>query len=350
MTTKPRLIIVSPRQYGYQTDYLKYVEYLSEKYRVVFICLNQGEKKFECDKAEIKYLKLAGKRSSYLWFMIYTFVYITFHSGKVMTTNFSGCRYLKKILPWRKMVVNIRTVSVYKDSSKAAAQNERIRKDALGFDRIIMISKGGAEQLKLPMKKVDIVGLGADVISDTPKTYDSLRLLYVGTMNHRDIPKTIRGFHQYLLASDDSEATYDIIGDGDELQEIKDYVTANNLSNQIIIHGRKRYDELKPYFDKCNIGVAFVPINEAYRHQPPTKTYEYINSGLYAIATRNQVHEETVHKDSGILINDTTEEFCDALKKIRQTKIDDTLVRNGGIPYLWRTIVMDELVTSLEKI
>ena len=129
MTTKPRLIIVSPRQYGYQTDYLKYVEYLSEKYRVVFICLNQGEKKFECDKAEIKYLKLAGKRSSYLWFMIYTFVYITFHSGKVMTTNFSGCRYLKKILPWRKMVVNIRTVSVYKDSSKAAAQNERIRKD-----------------------------------------------------------------------------------------------------------------------------------------------------------------------------------------------------------------------------
>ena len=87
MTTKPRLIIVSPRQYGYQTDYLKYVEYLSEKYRVVFICLNQGEKKFECDKAEIKYLKLAGKRSSYLWFMIYTFVYITFHSGKVMTTN-----------------------------------------------------------------------------------------------------------------------------------------------------------------------------------------------------------------------------------------------------------------------
>ena len=80
-------------------------------------------------------------------------------------------------------------------------------------------------------------------------------------MNHRDIPKTIRGFHQYLLASDDSEATYDIIGDGDELQEIKDYVTANNLSNQIIIHGRKRYDELKPYFDKCNIGVAFVPKN-----------------------------------------------------------------------------------------
>lgn len=344
------LIIISPRQYGYQTDYLKYVEYLPEKYRVVFICLDQGEKKFACNNAEIKYIKSYGKHLSYLWFMIYSYVYILLHQGKVMTTNFSGCRYLKKLMPWRRMAVNIRTVSVDRNKEKAIAQNMRICQDAKAFDRIIMISKGGAEQLGLPMDKVDIVGLGADIISSTVKTYTPLRLLYVGTMNHRDIPKTIRGFHQYLQYSGDMSATYDVIGDGEELEEMKDYVENNHLNNQIIIHGRKRYDELKPYFDKCNIGVAFVPVNDAYRYQPPTKTYEYMNSGLYVIATRNQVHEETVNWDCGILINDTADDFCKALCSIRKKKIDNSLVRNGGIPYLWRTIVMDELVISLEKI
>ena len=347
---KQRLIIISPRQYGYQTDYLKYVEYLPEKYRVFFLCLDQGEKKFECNNAKIKYLKLGGKRLSYLWFMIYSCFYLLLHKGKVMTTNFSGCRFLKRALPWRKMIVNIRTVSVDENSERANKQNARIRHDASVFDRIVMISRGGAEQLNLPMEKVDIVGLGADVISDIPKSYSPKHLLYVGTLNYRDIPKTIHGFRKYVLLTGDTSATYDIIGDGGELQEIKDYVVANKLETRVHVHGRIHYSELKPFFDKCNIGVSFIPINEAYRYQPPTKTFEYINSGLYVIATRNQVHEEIVHNDSGILIDDTADDFCNALRKIDKMVINDHLVRNGGIPYLWRTIVMDELVKSLEKL
>lgn len=346
---KDRLIIVSPRQYGCQTDYLKYVEYLPERYRVTFICLDQGETRFECNNAEIKYIKSGTKQLSYIFFIIYTFLYLLFHTGKVMVTNFGGCRYLKMLMPWRKMIVNIRTVSVDKDPQRAALQNKRILKDVLPFDRIIMISKGGAEQLHLPKDKVDIVGLGADIISDIPKTYESLHLLYVGTMNHRDIPKTVKGFHQYLLETGDEDAMYDIVGDGEELKEVLDYVKTNNLQNRIVVHGRKRYDELKPFFDKCNIGVAFVPINEAYRHQPPTKTYEYINSGLYAIATKNQVHIETVSSESGILIQDTSEDFCSALKEIKQRPIIYQHVLEGGKPFLWQSIIENELITSLEN-
>jgi len=347
---KPRLIIVSPRQYGYQTDYLKYVEYLPEKYRVVFLCLDQGENRFACNNAEIRYIKAGNKFTSYLFFLIYSVLYIAFHSGKVMTTNFKGCRHLKRILFWRKMVVNIRTVSVDKNIEIAKANNLRIRKDVLPFDRIIMISKGGAEQLNLPMSKVDIVGLGADVISDTPKTYDQLRLLYVGTLNNRDIIKTVRGFHRYLVESKDDVATYDIIGDGEELQQIVEYVAKNHLEDQIHIHGRKRYDELRPFFDQCNIGVSFVPITEAYKYQPPTKTFEYMNSGLFTIATRNQVHIDTVPVGSGILIQDSADDFGRALSSIKTTDIDDRIVRQGGMPYLWRTIVLNELVSSIEKL
>ena len=349
MYMKNRLIIISPRQYGYQTDYLKYVEYLPQYFDIVFLCLDQGEKKFECDVAQIKYIKVANKRLSHFVFMIYVAIYLLTHKGKVMTTNFKGCRFLKMLMPWRKMIVNIRTVSVDKDSQRAALQNKRILKDVMPFDRIIMISKGGAEQLHLPMEKVDIVGLGADIISDVPKTYESLHLLYVGTMNHRDIPKTVKGFHKYLLETGDNDAMYNIVGDGEEMKEVLDYVKNNKLQNRIFVHGRKRYDELKPFFDKCNIGVAFVPINEAYRHQPPTKTYEYINSGLYAIATKNQVHIETVSSESGILIQDTSEDFCSALKEIKQRPIIYQHVLEGGKPFLWQSIIENELITSLEN-
>lgn len=344
------IIIISPRQYGYQTDYLKYVEYLSEKYSVVFLCLDQGEKKFVCDKAEIKYIKLGGKIISYIYFLLYSVLFIAFHSGRIMTANFKGCRFLKKIIFWRKMIVNIRTVSVDKDTDKARLQNERIRKDALPFDRIIMISKGGAEQLKLPMEKVDIVGLGADIISNVPKSYDDLRLLYVGTLNNRDIIKTVRGFRRYINETNDMIATYDIIGDGEELPIIKKYVCDHQLQAQIFVHGRKRYDELSSFFDKCNIGVSFVPITEAYKYQPPTKTYEYMNSGLYTIATCNQVHIDTVSPKSGILIDDSEIDFSYALHLVKDKSIREQDIRHEGVPYLWRTIVMEELVVSIEKI
>jgi len=347
---KPRLIIVSPTQYGYQTDYLKYVQYLPEKYDVVFICVDKGKHRFNCSNAEIKYIKFGSSITTAIAYTVFVYFYIIFHSGKILSANFKGCRFLKKAIFWRKMIVNIRTVSVDRDASAQLKRNIRIRKDALPFDRIIMISKGGAQQLNLPMEKVDIVGLGADVISDVPKSYDKLNLLYVGTMDNRNILQTVIGFHKYLDDTHDNTATYDIIGDGEELQSIKDYVASNNLSRRVFIHGRKRYDELKPYFDKCNIGVSFVPITEAYRFQPPTKTFEYINSGLFTIATRNQIHEETVHPDSGLLIADTSDAFCDALKKTTTLSIDEYKVRKGGMPFLWRTIVKNELMASINKV
>lgn len=248
--------------------------------------------------------------------------------------------------------MNIRTVSVDADKDKARSINARILKDATPFDRIIMISKGGAEQLHLPMHKVDIVGLGADEISSAVKSYDKLHLLYVGTLNNRHIPDTVEGFHKYLLESGDNTATYDIVGDGEELQEIKDYVNENKLSDRVFIHGRKPYDQLKPFFDKCNVGVAYVPITEGYSYQPPTKTFEYMLSGLYTIATETWVHRDTVMTGSGCLIKDTPEAFSSALHHITDIKenISDSYVRRGAHKFLWRNVIAGELVESLKRL
>ena len=62
MTAKPRLIIVSPRQYGYQTDYLKYTEYLIPYFDVVFLCLDQGKRKIKNNEIKLKYTRIKNKK------------------------------------------------------------------------------------------------------------------------------------------------------------------------------------------------------------------------------------------------------------------------------------------------
>ena len=349
MTTKARLIIVSPRQYGYQTDYLKYTEYLISFYNVVFLCLDQGEKRFENPNISLKYTFIKNKTLAYLIFFLKTYFYILTHRGVIMSTNFKGCRYLKILMPWRKMAVNIRTVSVDKDTEKSAKQNMQICEDAKYFDRIIMISEGGARQLKLPMKKVSIVSLGADVISQRKKMFNSLRLLYVGTLNNRDIIKTVIGFHKYIEQSGDSEACYDIVGSGEEFALIEKYIRTEQLEQRVVLHGQKNYNELKIFFDRSNVGVSFVPVTLMYDFQPPTKTFEYINSGLYCIATQTFANKEVITSANGIVIPDTDEDFCNALHIFNQSKgkISDKDIRRTGQAYLWKNIVEQQLLKAL---
>lgn len=350
MSTKTRLIIVSPRQYGYQTDYLKYAEYLASHYNVVFLCLDQGEKRFENASITLKYTCTQNKKLAYLFFFLKAYFYILTHKGIIMSTNFKGCRYLKKLMPWKKMTVNIRTVSVDKDKEKSVKQNIQILEDAKYFDRIIMISEGGAKQLRLPMEKVSIVSLGADVISHTNKIFDSLKMLYVGTLNNRDIIKTVIGFHQYLKKSGDTTAIYDIVGNGEEFSQIKEYVETEKLGKRIILHGQKKYDELKPFFDKCNVGVAFVPITPMYDYQPPTKTFEYLNSGLFCIATETTANRDVIATTNGCLIQDTATDFCNAIQLFmhKRQSVSSHQIRETGKSYLWKNIIEQQLLPALQ--
>ena len=350
MMSKNRLIIISPRQYGYQTDYLKYAEYLPEYYDVVFLCLDQGKEHIENNDIVLKYTSNKKNRKAAAWlFFIKVCIYLLLHKGVVMCANFKGCRYLKMLMPWRKMIVNIRTVSVERDVQVSQRQNVAILKDTCRFDRIIMISKGGAVQLKLPMDKVKIVSLGVDVISEADKSFDSLRLLYVGTLDNRDIIKTVEGFCRYVLNSNDCTATYDIVGDGDDFALISDYIKRHKLGDRVFMHGRKPYDALGSFFDKCNIGVSFVPMTAMYDFQPPTKTFEYINSGLFCIATETQANRDVISSGNGMLIRDSAEDFCNALQYVYEIRptLSGRTIRETGRPYLWKNIIEKQLLPAL---
>ena len=78
--------------------------------------------------------------------------------------------------------------------------------------------------------------------------------------------------------------------------------TTNKLENVCTTHGRIDYYKLKPFFDKCNVGVSYIPIRDYYQYQPPTKTFEYGLSGLVTIATETKSNQEVINNCNGILI------------------------------------------------
>lgn len=250
------------------------------------------------------------------------------------------------------MILDIRTLSVDRDLLKRKIFNEKIRKAIDYFDIVTVISKGVLEQLDIKKKKdIRILPLGADPISTERKNFDNIKLLYVGTLSGRDINKTIEGLADFLKKYPYVDLHYDIVGDGanGEVDEYRKLVRNLKLEKYVSLHGRLPYDKLKPFFDTCNIGVSFVPITDYFNDQPPTKTFEYILSGLYTIATRTKANTQIITSENGILITDSAIDFSSALEYVLKIKstIKEDCIRCSLENYTWKNIVLTTLNPAL---
>jgi glycosyltransferase involved in cell wall biosynthesis len=104
--------------------------------------------------------------------------------------------------------------------------NLLIRMTALFYQHRITIKSDIAKELKIK-RNVSIVPLGADFRQDRiEQNLDSMKLLYVGTLDHRRIHETIEGLSHFCRSHPDTDVVYTIIGDGKKRYE-------NLLVNQI---------------------------------------------------------------------------------------------------------------------
>lgn len=214
------------------------------------------------------------------------------------------------------------------------------------------ISEGIKNKIGLAKKNFHILPLGSDVISTTPKSYNKFRLLYVGTFSGREIDKTIKGFSLFLKKHKDVNLFYDIVGDGcnGELDLYKQLAHNLGLDKYIHFHGRIPHSELTSFFDKCSYGISFVPLTEYYDHQPPTKIFEYVLSGLFCVATATSSSKELINEDNGLLIDDTVEAFADALEYIyiHNENIIMDKIQSSLSEYTWYKIVNEKLIPILK--
>jgi len=346
-----KILFIDNQQFGYLTDSYKYCEILRREYEITYLCFDKGYKKIKLDGIKLKYISYSGNKTARGIRFIYKAIFeAACFNGFIFVIYFDKFNLIKRLLPWKKMHIDIRTLCVARDEKKRERMDNNIRKAVELFDTASAISKGVIKKIGSG-KNMHLLPLGADVISTFNKTFDNLNLLYVGTLDNRDIIKTVIGFKKYIDMHPNIDIKYTIVGDGEEYEDIIKYISTENLSRFIICQGRVPHDQLGQYFDNCNIGVSFVPITDYYENQPPTKTFEYAFSGMFTIATGTGANKEIINSQNGYIINDTPESFVEALEyiQINRQSFDSDVIRESVKDYSWQNIVDKYLIPIIEQ-
>lgn len=351
---KEKILIVCKIDLGSHTDLYKWCYYLRDEYDVSLICLDTKYEKVQMEGVKVHYVSCRGSRIlKGIRYVLSVLWRILWFKGKIMVVYFEHCKVIKKVFPRRRMLLDIRTLAISPDETARRQMDNDIVSACKCFDVVSVISEGVKKKIGDVGRKVHILPLGADCISDKQRDYSKLRLLYVGTFAGRDIDKTIKGVNMFLREHPSVDIKYDIIGSGygNELEDYRKLVKDLGLTEIITLHGRVANHLLQPYFDEANIGVSFVPITDYYNVQPPTKTFEYVLSGLYTIVTATDANREIITQANGILIEDSPQAFASALEQVLREKenIDELEVRASLSAYNWANIVNKCLKPILQE-
>jgi glycosyltransferase involved in cell wall biosynthesis len=88
-----------------------------------------------------------------------------------------------------------------------------------------------------------------------------------------------------------------------------------------------------------------VPMTPYFEYQPVTKLFEYMLSGMPVIATNTYENRLIVNENNGVLINDTSEDFCNGLLTIynKRNSFNSSEIRRSVESYTWGNIVNTNL-------
>ena len=347
----PTILFVYPNQFGYHTDSYKYCEYLQEFFKISYICFDQGFERLDLPEVNVYYMPYnIGKFKRLLHF--YSFLISLTWKEKIdvlFTVRFKYCFIIGLFAKARVKILDYRSGDLRSNIFSRRFYNILMRFDALFFPNISVISEGLRDILKLSKQHTLILPLGADLISEQIRSFDRLDLIYVGTLSLRNIDQTIDGIAVFLSKHKELSKllSYTIIGFGNQQEEmgINSCIERTGLSDIVSFVGRKKYTDLSAYFDICNVGVSYVPITPYYQYQPVTKLFEYMLSGMPVIATGTYENRMIVNEVNGVIVKDTSEDFCNGLMNIynRRNSFNSSAIRKSVEDYTWEKIVNTSL-------
>ena len=120
-----------------------------------------------------------------------------------------------------------------------------------------------------------------------------------------------------------------------------DKISKFGMKKNVDLEGYVQHNALRPYFEKANVGVTYIPITPYFEYQPATKTFEYLMAGMPVIATGTFENKQIVNKQNGVIIADDPLSFANSIELLydRIGDFDDSLIRESVIEYKWETIV-----------
>lgn len=352
-----KILLISPTQFGYHTDPFAYCQNLNKDFNITVICFDQKHIKLTLPDVKVIYIGLNKKKKWKHWLSYFATSIREIKNKKpdlIFMIYFRFC-FLVKIISFRNnIILDIRTGNLYDNQIKQFFWNSLIGFESLFFKNITIITESLRKKLFINKSKVHILPLGADILDNSIKEFNELNLIYIGSLNNRQIEKTIEGLAAFVkFIGNKISVKYNIIGFGDCKTEsiLLDAIDNNELNDVVLFHGRILYTDLYKYLSKSNIGIAYVPLKNYYDCQPLTKLYEYLLSGMPVIATNSYENRLVVNKNNGTLIGETKDEFFLGLIRIYERKFmfDSEKIRLSVSGHTWENITLKNLKPYLEK-
>lgn len=338
-----RILLITHNQFGYQTDFFKYSSYLKKEYKLTYLCLDQGRAKIEMEGMKVEYISRIKPNIFWLLSFIFSIVKRIFNDKPdvIIVKYFPLCSFIPMFLKRNNSILSIQSATVTNNKFRNFINDFFIFYAYLSYKYTAVVSSSLKKRLFL--QRARILPVGADIIDNSDKSFNSVNLIYVGSLDNRDIHKTIFGIKEFINKHPEINIKYTIIGSGSiaTVGLINKAIDNTNLTEIVNYKGYLEQDKLNRAIEEHNVGVSFVPITKYYDKQPPTKTYEYLMSGMPVIATNTFEHRRLINENSGVLIQDTVESFCSGIEKIIQNKntFSSTKIRNMYSEFNWRNII-----------
>lgn len=348
-----KILIVNSNQFGYHTDYYYYAKYLKESHNVHYICYDRKRKKIDLPDINITYLKFPRIRLlRSLYFLISVLNYSNKNNFDIVLADYFKLVFFLGLFSKGKIkILDIRSGSLKQNKFLRKLDNFNIYLASLTFNKVTVISEGLANVLKL--RNFTLLPLGSDIYYDGVHSFESLKLLYVGILNKRNIVETIEAINLFKIANNKISITYDIIGFGNENEElkIKNAIKKYKLDKIITFHGRKTILESRIFFKKCNIGISHIPVTPWYDNQPATKTFEYILSGMICLGTNTSENKKIINDVNGVLYEDTSKALYNALIFTWENigVYNSSRIRSTLLEFTWENIVNERLLPLLKS-
>jgi glycosyltransferase involved in cell wall biosynthesis len=357
MTLNKKLLIINGNQFGYSAGHYYYCKYLKDEFQIEYICYDRGYEKLLMDGISVHYVPFDRSKFQRTFQFIKNCILLSrkISPDILFVVYFDFCFLLAFFAKGKTKITDIRTGSLLTKSLKREWTNRYIKLQSLLFQRVIILSESLREHLKIKTKYTLVMPLGAEIYFSGLKDFSVFHLLYVGALDSRRIYDTVKGLAIFLGSNPGSAKgiKYTIVGFGteSELSKLHSAIEKYNLQNIVCFEGRKNYNELTVFFEKANIGIAYVPLEEYYQRQPVTKVFEYGLSGLFNIATETYENQLVINQVNGVLCGDNPASFAESLELVyhRRNTLNSAEIRSTFKNYEWKNLIKTKLMPFLNE-
>jgi glycosyltransferase involved in cell wall biosynthesis len=180
---------------------------------------------------------------------------------------------------------------------------------------------------RIPVEKISVVPNGVDINRFYSKNKPSNRIVFSGAMYYHRGLDILLGVAQEIIKKVPN-VEFLLLGDGPELEKIKEIVNKKNLSKNVKFEGWVDRERIQDYLSECVIGIGPLRSTPVTKNALPIKVLEYMASYLPIIAW-----EQTL--PSAVLVNGKNGFFVknpvELSEKIIQLLIDQNMRLQMGV-------------------